>query len=181
MREIKFQGRGGQGVVMASQMLGLAFFKAGLYPQCYSLFGGERRGAPVMSFLRVDHDKIFLKCEIKNPDELLCFDESLLNTDEIRATMRPGGRVLINTANPPAKVATLSDFTIGFVNGPAIARTVGLGSVINTAILGAYWRLGSDLSMEYLEQAIEEMVPAKKTLNLEAARHGYSKLIIEGY
>jgi len=29
MDEIKFYGRGGQGVVMASQMLGFAFFKAG--------------------------------------------------------------------------------------------------------------------------------------------------------
>jgi Pyruvate/2-oxoacid:ferredoxin oxidoreductase gamma subunit len=57
MKEIKFQGRGGQGVVMASQMLGLAYFKAGMYPQCYSLFGGERRGAPVVSFLRVDRGK----------------------------------------------------------------------------------------------------------------------------
>ena len=27
MKEIKFHGRGGQGVVMASQMLGLAYFK----------------------------------------------------------------------------------------------------------------------------------------------------------
>jgi Pyruvate/2-oxoacid:ferredoxin oxidoreductase gamma subunit len=52
MNEIKFFGRGGQGVVMASQMLGLTFFGAGMYPQCYSLFGGERRGAPVVSFLR---------------------------------------------------------------------------------------------------------------------------------
>ena len=58
MNEIKFMGRGGQGVVIASQILGLAFFKAGLYPQCFSVFGGERRGAPVMSFLRVDEKKI---------------------------------------------------------------------------------------------------------------------------
>jgi 2-oxoacid:acceptor oxidoreductase gamma subunit (pyruvate/2-ketoisovalerate family) len=181
MREIKFQGRGGQGVVMASQMLGLAFFKAGLYPQCYSLFGGERRGAPVVGFLRVDDRKILLKCEIKHPDELLCFDESLLDMDEIRRTMRPGGRVLINTANSPAKFGNLPDFTIGFVNGPSIAKEAGLGSVVNTAVLGAYWRLGSNLSMEYLEEAIDEMVPAKKSSNIEAARHGYSKLILGGH
>ena len=42
MDEIKFYGRGGQGVVMASQMLGYAFFKAGLYPQCFSVFGGDQ-------------------------------------------------------------------------------------------------------------------------------------------
>jgi Pyruvate/2-oxoacid:ferredoxin oxidoreductase gamma subunit len=53
--------------------------------------------------------------------------------------------------------------------------------VINTVMLGAYWRLGSGLSMEYLEEAIDEMVPAKKDSNLEAARHGYSELILGGH
>src|SRR3972149_9019879 len=101
MNEIKFNGRGGQGVVMASQMLGMAYFKAGMYPQCYSLFGGERRGAPVVSFLRVDREKILLKCEIRHPGELLCFDAGLLNPDEIRATMLPGGRILVNAAEVP--------------------------------------------------------------------------------
>jgi Pyruvate/2-oxoacid:ferredoxin oxidoreductase gamma subunit len=42
-------------------MLGFAFFKAGFYPQCFSVFGGERRGAPVVSFLRVDQEKILKK------------------------------------------------------------------------------------------------------------------------
>jgi Pyruvate/2-oxoacid:ferredoxin oxidoreductase gamma subunit len=67
------------------------------------------------------------------------------------------------------------------VNGPAIAEGLGLGSVINTVVLGAYWRLGGGLPMEYLEQAIGEMVPSKKVLNLEAARHGYSELILRGH
>lgn len=51
MIEIKFIGRGGQGAVIASQILSKVYFLMGLYPQCYSLFGGERRGAPVASFL----------------------------------------------------------------------------------------------------------------------------------
>ena len=41
----------------------------GKYPQCFSVFGGERRGAPVASFLRVDDKKIYLKCEIRQADE----------------------------------------------------------------------------------------------------------------
>lgn len=53
MIEIKFQGRGGQGVVVASEILARACFEAGMYPQCYSLFGGERRGAAVAAFVRV--------------------------------------------------------------------------------------------------------------------------------
>jgi Pyruvate ferredoxin/flavodoxin oxidoreductase len=85
MIEISFSGRGGQGVVLASQMLGLAFFKAGEYPQCYSVFGGERRGAPPASFLRVDQRKILLKCEIKNPSDFKYkpLNREVLMTDRI--------------------------------------------------------------------------------------------------
>jgi len=42
MGEIKFYGRGGQGAVIASQILAKVFFLMGKYPQCFSVFGGER-------------------------------------------------------------------------------------------------------------------------------------------
>jgi 2-oxoisovalerate ferredoxin oxidoreductase gamma subunit len=50
MIEIKFYGRGGQGAVVASQILAKVFFLMGKYPQCFSVFGGERRGATRRSF-----------------------------------------------------------------------------------------------------------------------------------
>lgn len=62
---------------MASQMLGAAFCKAGLYPQCFSVFGGERRGAPLFSRLREDREKTLLKCNMKIPNQLTCFDKSV--------------------------------------------------------------------------------------------------------
>ena len=108
MIEISFSGRGGQGVVIASQILGMAFFKAGHYPQCYSVFGGERRGAPLASFLRVDSQKILLKCEIKHPNEFICFDESLLDPEEVRAQLVPGGNILINTRKGPEAFSDLA-------------------------------------------------------------------------
>jgi Pyruvate/2-oxoacid:ferredoxin oxidoreductase gamma subunit len=49
---IKFYGRGGQGVVVTARILAGAYFLMGRYPQYFALFGRERRGAPVASFLR---------------------------------------------------------------------------------------------------------------------------------
>ena len=86
MIEIKFYGRGGQGVVVAAQILARAYFLMGRYPQCYALFGGERRGAPVTSFLRVDEKKIYLKCEIKRPDRLIYFAPDLIDENEVKNT-----------------------------------------------------------------------------------------------
>ncbi|MGD2127042.1 MAG: 2-oxoacid:acceptor oxidoreductase family protein [Desulfobacteraceae bacterium] len=179
MHEIKFHGRGGQGVVMASQMLGLAFFRAGMHPQCYSLFGGERRGAPVVSFLRVDKEKVLLKCEIKHPNELLCFDESLLNPGELRALMRQGSRILVSTDKTIKAFQELSGFDLGLVDATAIAAKLGLGHVINSTVLGAYCRLTGRPPLDDVIDAVEEMVPANKEKNVEAVRQGYANLSLQ--
>lgn len=176
MDEIKFYGRGGQGVVTASQMLGFAFFKAGFYPQCFSVFGGERRGAPVVSFLRVDQEKILLKCGIRHPNMMIYLDDSLIDAAEIESVMSAGAKILINTAQPPAAFNSLHQFTLGRVDARAIAEKQGLGRTINTAILGACSRLSGKPSLEVLLAAIEEMVPAKKEANLEAARQAFERL-----
>ena len=176
MREIKFHGRGGQGVVMASQMLGLAFFKAAMYPQCYSLFGGERRGAPVVSFLRVDREKILLKCEIRKPNELICFDQSLVNPSEIIHSMQPGGRILISTTQPLESFQGLERFHVGLINALSIADKLALGHVTNTAVLGAYSRLAGSPSLEHILEAVEEMVPAKKEANRKGVQEGFANV-----
>jgi 2-oxoacid:acceptor oxidoreductase gamma subunit (pyruvate/2-ketoisovalerate family) len=178
MDEIKFYGRGGQGVVMASQMLGFAFFKAGYYPQCFSVFGGERRGAPVVSFLRVDEKKILLKCGITHPTEMIYLDDSLIDAREVKSLLKPGGKILINTGQPQAAFKKLDPFSIGRVDARAISEQQGLGRTINTAILGAYARLSGKPSVEILLAAIEEMVPAKEKENLAAAQLAYEQLEI---
>jgi 2-oxoacid:acceptor oxidoreductase gamma subunit (pyruvate/2-ketoisovalerate family) len=179
MLEIRFSGRGGQGVVVASQMLGLAFFKAGAYPQCYSLFGGERRGAPVVAFLRVDEEKILLKCEIGQADELLCFDDGMINPAEARSLLRPGGRILINTSRPPESFSDLKGFEKAFIDGAAISREAGLPAVVNTAMVGAYSKFSGRLPLETVLEAVAEGVPAKREENMEAAKRAYERVVVE--
>lgn len=178
MNEIKFYGRGGQGVVMASQMLGLAFFKAGMYPQCYSMFGGERRGAPVLSYLRVDKEKILLKCEIKRPDELIYFDASQINLEEVQRLMPHGGRILVNTNQSKGTFQGLLGFTLGLIDAQGIVERLGIGPMINTTVLGAYCRLAGSLGIDHVVDAIRETVPEKIEVNVEAARQGYSGLTL---
>jgi len=54
MKEIVFYARGGQGAVTAAAVLVAALSKEGKYAQAFPFFGGERRGAPVKAFLRID-------------------------------------------------------------------------------------------------------------------------------
>jgi len=173
MIEIKFKGRGGQGAVVASEILGRAFFLEGKYPQCFSLFGGERRGAPVVGFLRVDEEPILLKCQIKHPDQMIIFDLSLTDEREIFQELKPNGSVLINSNREIHFFENLRGYRIGLIDAGAIARKVGLGGTFNTAMLGAYVRLTHVVRMETLIEAVRRMVPAKIEENIEAAREAY--------
>ena len=176
MIEISFSGRGGQGVVLASQMLGLAFFKSGRYPQCYSVFGGERRGAPLASFLRVDNDKILLKCEIKNPSDFICFDDSLFDADAVRSMLKPGGSILINTRRSREAFTDLSSYKLGLVDGLAVARQAGLDRFFNTAMVGAYGSFSGSLEIDPILEAVREMTPANPANNIKAARLAFDQV-----
>jgi 2-oxoisovalerate/pyruvate ferredoxin oxidoreductase gamma subunit len=172
MVEIKFQGRGGQGIVIAAQILARAYFLLGKYPQCYALFGGERRGAPVTSFLRVDEKKIYLKCEIKRPDRLIYFAPDLINENEIKSTLKPGGFVLINTSLDRNHF-NIPELPVSVIQAAAIAEKEGLGTAINTAMLGSYCKVAGDISIEVLQEAIKVSVPGKIKENLKSAFEGY--------
>jgi 2-oxoacid:acceptor oxidoreductase gamma subunit (pyruvate/2-ketoisovalerate family) len=173
MLEIKFMGRGGQGVVVASQILARVYFLMGLYPQCFSVFGGERRGAPVASFLRVDRQKVLLKCAIQRPDHLIYMAPDLLDEKEVVSTLKPGGWVLINESMGRRDYQGLANTRVALVDALAVAQEAGLGGTINTAVLGAYVRASQAIPLQHLERAIFQSVPSKVDQNLQAARLAY--------
>ena len=52
MIEVRIHGRGGQGAVVASEILAIAGFYEGMFVQSFPQFGVERRGAPVVAFVK---------------------------------------------------------------------------------------------------------------------------------
>ena len=178
MIEIKFKGRGGQGAVVASEILGKSFFLEGKYPQSFSIFGNERRGAPVFGFLRVDNEPILLKCQIKHPDHLIILDLSLTHEQEIFKELKPDGLILINSSKEMNSFANLKRFKIGLIDAGAIARSAGLGDTFNTAMLGAYVRLTHLVRMDTLIDAVRTMVPARVEENVRAVREAYEQTMV---
>ncbi|MEM3317879.1 MAG: 2-oxoacid:acceptor oxidoreductase family protein, partial [Metallosphaera sp.] len=51
--EIRFHGRGGQGVVTASNLLAEAAGYEGLFASAFPIYGAERRGAEIESYCRI--------------------------------------------------------------------------------------------------------------------------------
>lgn len=159
--------------MVASQILAQVFFLMGKYPQCFSVFGGERRGAPVASFLRVDDKKIFLKCEIKRPDVMVYMAPDLVDEAEVEGTLKPGGLIIVNNALTKRTFLPLRRFRLALVDALSISESMGMGATINTAILGAFARASGMVPIGLLEAAIRDTAPAKIEQNIAAAKRAF--------
>jgi pyruvate ferredoxin oxidoreductase gamma subunit/2-oxoisovalerate ferredoxin oxidoreductase gamma subunit len=176
MEEIRFHGRGGQGTVVASIVLAKAFFKAGYYVQTFPVFGVERRGAPVEAYLRLDHRKILVRSNVYTPDHVLVQDVKLLGGVDVTRGLKPGGWILLNTAEPP-EASAFEGFRVATVDAGKIALAHRLGTrthpIINTAMVGAFARILEAPPMAAVEEAIRQEVPVKQEENVAAAKQAY--------
>lgn len=183
MIEIRFHGRGGQGAVIASKILAVAFFKEGKFAQSFPAFGVERRGAPVAAFLRADDKKIYLRSNIYTPDHIIVLDPTLITAANVTEGLKEGGWIIINTPQHPSLLKDkLPAYRIATVDASKIAVELALGSrtapIVNTAILGAFARATGLVKLDSVMESIEEEVPLKPKDNALAARRAFDELIL---
>lgn len=105
MFQVRFHGRGGQGVVTTAELLSVAAFAEGRYAQAFPSFGSERMGAPVVSFCRIDGKPIRTREPVTAPDALIIQDPTLLHQVDVFAGFRkPDGFLLINSTRSLAEL-----------------------------------------------------------------------------
>ena len=177
--EVRFHGRGGQGAVVASRILAVAFSYEGWHVQSFPAFGVERRGAPVLAFLRVGNERFHSRYQIYEPDHIVVLDPSITGIVDVTAGLKEGGHVLMN-AESGASMGEAGRFKRAWVDAYSIALALGLGSatapIVNTAMIGAFtgaWKL---IELASLEKAIREEIPAKVEENVEAAGRAFREV-----
>ncbi len=193
MKEIVFYGRGGHGAVMASELAAIAAYRSGMQSQTFPFFGGERRGAPVRAFTRIDSSPIRLHSQIYSPDIVVILDAELLKIakDGVSSIqLKPEGSVVLNVQSKEAAEKYATDLLsngakLAFVDATSIARGLNLvvagWPVINTAMLGALVKATGVVKLEDLLAAIEEYWPKDLAdRNAEAVKKGYEMCAVIG-
>jgi 2-oxoacid:acceptor oxidoreductase gamma subunit (pyruvate/2-ketoisovalerate family)/2-oxoacid:acceptor oxidoreductase delta subunit (pyruvate/2-ketoisovalerate family) len=171
-----FVGRGGQGVVVASQILADTLARAGYWVQSFPEFKAERRGAPISAFMRWDETgPIHRRYRVRECDVLVGIAASPPRP-EIVDLVRPGGLILLNR---DTRFPHTGPYEIARVPASTIARRHGVLSpegrpMGNMAVLGACVRLIVPHGLELLEQAIAARFGARTEENVTAAREGYA-------
>ena len=186
MIEVRFHGRGGQGAVIASNILAEAGFTEGKEVAAFPYFGVERRGAPVTAYTRIAEEKIRIKSGIYEPDYVIVLDPSLLKAVDITLGLKDGGTVLINTKEPAEKLR--SEFKLGedkklaTVDATGIALKHKLGSrsapIVNSSILGAFTKASGLVNIESMVASVRKNVPVKIEENAAAAQEAYDSVVI---
>ena len=160
MIRIRFHGRGGHGVKTASRIVGTAAFLAGYQAQDSPIYGAERRGAPVISFARINKTPVLERGVITQPDLIICGDDTLLESPEIGVLqgVETASAVFINTQDLnglKAKV-DLPAHVIGLDLTQYTLECLGQASALSTGLGAAASRLTGIITPDQLCAALRE-------------------------
>lgn len=175
MKEIRLHGRGGQGVVKASQIVVKAAVNAGDYGQFIPFFGVERKGSPVFGFLRLDTEPIRRKMQVYDPEILLIFDDTLVEIPSTFDGLTGDGIVIINSKKSVSELPIPKQAKqVALVDATEISLRLFGKNIPNTAILGAFAKVTGLIDWNILLNEIgNEFGESNKT----AAIQGYEQVV----
>lgn len=163
--KIRIMGTGGQGVVLASVILG----RAAIYDKKNAVqtqeYGSAARGGPAKADVIID-DKPIIDITFEEPDVLILLSkESLAIIKSLTKSLSKKCKVIADSSLNARNA----------ISRPFIAAAYGLGSPLsaNIIVLGFLSKLGI-ASLKALEKSINELLPEKDiSINKKALHKGF--------
>lgn len=178
MHEVRIHGRGGQGAVLASGILATALVEEGRSVMAIPAFGFERRGAPVVAFLRFDDREIRRITNIYRPNFVIVIDPTVARSVDVFAGMVPGGTLMQATSKMPADIPVPGHLgRVATCDAVAIALSIFKRPITNTIMLGAFAKASGLVSVDSIVTALEatDFRDAGLKSNIEAVRRGFDE------
>ena len=162
--QVRILGRGGQGVMTASELLSAAAVLEGRHGQMLPTFGFDGVGA-AMSFCRIGDRPIRPRERIGPPNGVIILDPTVLHQVDMSRWLGPGGYALINSTRSLEELG-LRELAAALpaerrLTIPAVDLAGGqAGAPFTTAILlGGFAALSGAVSLASVARAIRERFP----------------------
>ena len=157
-------GVGGQGTILAADLLAFSCMKAGLQVKVSEIHGMAQRGGAVTTVVRVGEDVKSMVSDAGCADVVVAFETTV--------AIRPLP-VLTGAASMPENARErLREAGALLIDADAIARAAGNAKCANVVLVGAL-AARLDIPVEVWEETVAERVPQKTVeANLAALRAG---------
>lgn len=180
--EIRWHGRGGQGAVTSAELVAQAAISEGKYGQAFPAFGPERRGAPVLAFVRIGtREPIKIRAGITTPDVVVVLDPGLLRIMNVASGLKPHGVLIINTKRSFEDLESEFKFShrLAKVDATHIARELLGVTIVNTTMIGALLKATGVVNLESLTEPLQHRFGRLAERNMNAMKRAYDETVVK--
>ena len=171
-RDVIIAGFGGQGVLLAGNLLAQAGMESGLEVTFIPVYGAEMRGGTANCTVIISDEEIGSPVVV-DADCVVAMNRPSL--DKYENNVAPGGKLFINSSLIDQK-AKRTDIEVYYIPCNEIADQLGNSRVANIVMLGAYLKKTGVVKPETLIKCLEEKLGKKKAhlipMNEEALKKG---------
>lgn len=166
-------GFGGQGVLLAGEVLANAFMISGKNVTWYPCYGAEMRGGTVNCEIVMSDDEVSAVNK-KEADFVIALNQASFN--KFVSKIKKGGWMIVNSSLAK-EIKTRTDINYLFAPITKLAENLGNIKMTNILALGLLAKASKLVSVEALGHALDTVIPPHRKnllpLNLKALQIGY--------
>ena len=190
VKNILLAGVGGQGILLASEVISEVMLLAGLDVKKNEIHGMSQRGGSVVSHVRYG-EKVYSSIIPEGEVDIL-FSFELLETCRYLPLLRKTGRVVVSDWQiaPPGVARGVQDYPENLaekicqqfpssvvIDGLNLALTAGNAKTVNTVLLGALSNI-LPFKRELWIEALQKMIPSRLLdVNMKAFELGCGEVV----
>lgn len=170
--EVTWAGFGGQGIMVAGQLLAYTGIREGKQVVWIPSYGPEMRGGTAYCTVVVSESRIGSPI-IRNPRAACVFNRP--SFDKFVPMIKPGGLLLVNSSLIHTSTDR-EDLTQVEIPANQIAMEAGSPKVTNIVMLGAFVAASGIVDIENVKAVVEEKLGKKKDLleiNMKVVQQGF--------
>ena len=171
-QEIIISGFGGQGTLFAGQLLAYAAMDSGYHVTWIPSYGPEMRGGKARCTVIVSDEEIGSPL-VRRPTAAIVLN--IPSMDAFEPAIKPGGTLVVNSSLVPMQ-SERDDIDVVYAAASDMAIEMGNVRIANVICLGALVKATGVVSLDAIEQALEDHLPARHRkllgVNKEALRKG---------
>ena len=167
-------GFGGQGVLLAGEVLANGYMLDDKKVTWYPSYGAEMRGGTVNCSVVMSDEEVSA-VQKNRADYIIVLNQA--SFDKFESWVRPGGAIIVNSSLATVKKSRTD---IEYVSAPITQMAqdkLGNNKMSNILALGILAKVSKTISVETLANALDNVLPAhRKNLipkNIEALKLGY--------